>query len=264
MTENTDILEYKRFADIKRLRFIEKKLSEVIKPGGTVLDVGCGNGVISRYLGSKNYTVLGIDIDQKTIDRAQSLNIYANVSFKVKSAEQLIAEALHYDAIICSEVLEHLDNPSSLLRTLNKSLKEDGILIVTVPNGIGPRELLVTRPIIFIRQHMKVLWKFIQRIKGILGYTGKTVQSDSDNLEHVQFFTKSALVNLARQNQFEIKEFSSSNFIDDVFPFSLFTRNSLMLQKMDGQLADKLPYSVNGGFFTVWKKVHKSSSLFAL
>jgi 2-polyprenyl-3-methyl-5-hydroxy-6-metoxy-1,4-benzoquinol methylase len=70
----------------------------------------------------------------------------------VVSAEQLIAEEKKYDAIICSEVLEHLNKPGDLLNTISQSLTNTGVLIVTVPNGMGPRELFVTKPVIWLQK----------------------------------------------------------------------------------------------------------------
>lgn len=246
--------EYQRYADIKRLLFIEKKLKEYNLPGSRILDIGCGNGIISRYLGSKGYFVLGIDVDQKAIEYANSHNKYSNVIFKVKNVEDLTVEPVEYDAIICSEVLEHLDQPSKLLQILYKILKPGGIMVVTVPNGNGPRELFVTRPVIHLRKKDGLIWKVICVVKRRLGYTGQTIQSSSDNLQHIQFFTKNSLHSLAKENNFKIETFDRSNLIDDVFPFSLLTRNSLKLQKFDAAIADKLPSFCTGGFLTIWRK----------
>jgi 2-polyprenyl-3-methyl-5-hydroxy-6-metoxy-1,4-benzoquinol methylase len=246
--------EYNRIADIKRLKFIEEKLQKTISSKGRVLDVGCGNGVISRYLGSLGYEVLGIDVDPKTIAKAAQLNSLPNVSFTVKSAEQLVAEGKQYDAVICSEVLEHLNNPSALLGTLYKSVKDDGVLVVTVPNGKGPREVFVTKPVIKMRRQNNWIWKFIQGIKRTLGYSGTTTQSDADNLDHVQFFSKTDLEKLAVSNHFRITDFGKSNFVEDVFPFSFLAKRIKWLQKVDCAIADKLPYGCTGGFLTIWKK----------
>ena len=46
-----------------------------------------------------------------------------------------------FDVIICSEVLEHLEDPTIILKKLNKSLYTDGILLGSVPNGYGLTEI---------------------------------------------------------------------------------------------------------------------------
>src|ERR1700743_1733043 len=126
-------MEFERIADIKRLNFIIEALKKRLPQGAEVLDVGCGNGVISRSLGAQGFKVRGIDVSEKAIAKAISLNTFPNVRFEAVSAEQLVAEGSRYHAVICSEVLEHLNDPGKLLKVLYQSLTPDGILIVTVP-----------------------------------------------------------------------------------------------------------------------------------
>ena len=247
-------MEYTRIADIKRLEIILKTLTENLPSGATVLDVGCGNGIISRGIGSKGFQVHGIDISEKAIEKAKELNTLPNVRFDVISAEQLVAGGKKYQAAICSEVLEHLNHPEQLLHTLYQSLTEEGILIVTVPNGKGPREVLVTKPVIKMQRKKNFMWKMMTSSKKILGYSGTTIQSDADDLTHVQFFSKKALYELAAENNFQIVRFDVTNFMDDVFPFSLLARRSKALQKLDASIARHLPHELAGSFVTVWKK----------
>ncbi len=245
--------EYERITDIKRLNFITDSLKDTIPANATILDVGCGNGVISRHLGQFGYKVLGIDVSDKTIAVARSKNTLPNVQFEVISAEDLIAQGQQYDAVICSEVLEHLHQPGLLLQTIYQSLRDNGTLIVTVPNGMGPREVFVTKPMLKVRKSPG-LQSFVNKVKGMLGYSGTTVQSQADNLDHVQFFTKKDLQQLATENKFEIIRFAKTNFVEDVFPFSLLTKRVKPLQAFDCQVAEILPLACTGGFNTVWKK----------
>lgn len=253
MTKTAITYEYDRITDIKRLNFITDSLKKNIPDGGRVLDVGCGNGVISRHLGQFGYEVLGIDISEKTIAVANARNTYPNVKFAAISAEALTAQGETYDAVICSEVLEHLDQPQLLLQTIHDSLKDDGLLIVTVPNGQGPRELCVTRPMLKARNN-PALWKNINKVKHALGFKGTTAQSQADNLDHVQFFTVKDLQKLAAASDFKIVRFAKTNFVEDVFPFSLITKRVKFLQSLDCQVAEILPYNFTGGFNTLWRK----------
>lgn len=247
-------MEYKRIADIKRLQFIIQTLKSNLPPGAAVLDVGCGNGVISRELGDAGYNVYGIDVSENAIAKAKELNKLPNVNFDVISAEQLVTQGKQYDAIICSEVLEHLKSPEDLLKTLHLSLTETGVLIVTVPNGMGPREFLVTKPVIWLQKKNNFIWRVLSKFKKFMGYNGTTVQSDASNLTHIHFFTKKSLDTLAKLNNFKIIRFGKTNFIEDVFPFSILSRKLIFLQKMDCAIAEILPYRCTGGFVTVWKK----------
>lgn len=247
-------MEFERIADAKRLQFIIDTLKTRLPEQAVVLDVGCGNGVISRGVGRQGFNVYGIDVSDKAIEKARQLNDMPNVKFDVVSAEQLVAEGKKYNAIICSEVLEHLNNPGSLLQVLYQSLADNGVLIVTVPNGNGPREVLVTKPIIALQKKDNIVWHAVKKMKGLLGYKGTTVQSDASDLTHIQFFTKQSLENLAKENKFTIERFGKTNFVEDVFPFSLLTKRIKFLQELDCKVAEWLPYGCTGGFVTVWEK----------
>jgi len=254
MQEKVRVYEFERVADRKRIDFITDFLKSSLPANASVLDVGCGNGVISRHLGRFGFRVTGIDVSEKAIEKAQSLNQFSNVKFMVKSAEDLIAEGIRYDAIICSEVLEHLNDPDALLDVLNKSLSRNGKLIITVPNGNGPRESLVTKPVLKLRNKNNWLWKLIINTKKRLGYDGTTVQSDADNLDHIQFFSKKDIQRLSLRHNLKIIRFGKANFVEDVFPFSFFAKRIKVLQTLDCRLADLLPYYFTGGFFFVCEK----------
>lgn len=247
-------MEFERIADVKRLDFIINTLKAQLPEGAEVLDVGCGNGVITRSLGARGFVVKGVDISEKAIEKAKSLNKFPNVSFEVRSAEQLVADGQKYHAVICSEVLEHLNDPGMLLKVLHQILHDTGVLIVTVPNGNGPRELFVTRPVISLQKKNNWAWKFVSGVKRMFGYKGTTVQSSADDLTHIQFFTRASLKELASKNSFKIVRFGKTNFVEDVFPFSLVTKKIKALQKFDCAVAEILPYGLTGGFVSVWQK----------
>ncbi len=258
--KNDTVWEYNRIADRKRVEFIASALQQSLPANARILDVGCGNGVISRHLGRLGFHVTGIDISEKAIEKARQVTDLSNVQFLQKSAEELVAAGERYDAIVCSEVLEHLDDPGALLLVLRESLTDNGKLIVTVPNGRGPREMLVTKPVLNMRNKQGPLWRTIMALKRLMGYQGTTVQSAADNLDHVQFFSKNDLVQLSSRHQFTITRFGKANFIEDVFPFSFLTRKIKWLQKMDCRIADWLPARFSGGFFTVWEKNAKENT----
>jgi len=88
----------------------------------------------------------------------------------------------------------------------------------------------------------------------LFGYKGTTVQSDADDLTHIQFFTRPTLEDLAGKNDFRIIRFGKTNFIEDVFPFSFLAKKIKVLQKWDCAVAERLPYRFTGGFVTVWQK----------
>jgi ubiquinone/menaquinone biosynthesis C-methylase UbiE len=231
------------------LNFIADIIQTYCKPGATILDIGCGNGNMARGVGSLGYAVHGIDFSEAAIGYAKSKNTLPNVQFSVQRAEDLAATQ-HFDAVICSEVLEHLQHPSLLMETISRILKPAGVLVATVPNGKGPRELLVTRPV----QALSKTWmgKVIGTSKKILGYADATVQSQSEDLTHIQFFSRSAFSSLIGSAGFDLLRFRHSNSMEKVFPYSMLTKRVRVLSKIDNAIADYLPSALTSGFNTAW------------
>lgn len=252
MPNNT--VGYSKAVDHKRLKFILDQLYEHVSTNGKVLDVGCGNGLMSMAIGQAGFKVLGVDISKKAIQKASQSNTLPQVDFKVMGADDLVADGLTYDAVICSEVLEHLDNPNNLLKTLYQLLSDQGVLIVTVPNGRGPREVLITKPMQNLQKNGGILLNAAEAFKSSLGYTGTTEQSDADDLTHVQFFTKNGLNKMLNTQRFKMTAFGKANFLADVFPFSMLANRSYKIQHLDCRLADILPHHCTCGFYSAWMK----------
>jgi len=242
---------YIREEDLKRLKFIQSAIINLNKPGAKVLDVGCGNGNNSRQLASLGFEVLGIDISNSTINEANRLNTYANLKFECIAAEKL-SIVNKFDAIICCEVVEHIHQPAPVIQTLTNLLKKDGVLIVTVPNGYGPREVIMTKPMQAAMKN-KFTWSIIAGAKKLLGFKGSTIQSEAEDLMHVQFFTKKSLIKLLQNQGLVLQKFKPTNFMESVLPFSIVANRVNALQKFDNWLADQLPISFSSGFMTTWK-----------
>jgi 2-polyprenyl-3-methyl-5-hydroxy-6-metoxy-1,4-benzoquinol methylase len=246
-------MEFQRVSDIKRKEYILTRLSKHVPQGSSVLDFGCGNGIITNSIARFGFNATGIDNSPEAISTASAFFESPNCHFAVLAPYDFKPVADEYEAIVLSEVLEHLVAPQQLLQQLFIALKNDGILVVTVPNGLGPRELLVTRPVQALTR-IKFLEKILMRIKQLLGYSGKTIQSDAHDLRHRQFFTVASLELLASASGFTIVEWEKSNFIEQVFPFSLVFNRSQKLQRLDCNIASKLPLQFTSAFMTVWKK----------
>jgi SAM-dependent methyltransferase len=102
-----------------------------LKPrGGSALEIGCGPGLMLASFQRRGWRVLGIERSEAAAEAARRL---LGVHMVTTSLEALPAEAT-FDLIIMFHVLEHIDEPLSLLRECAKRLAPGGHLIINVPN----------------------------------------------------------------------------------------------------------------------------------
>jgi ubiquinone/menaquinone biosynthesis C-methylase UbiE len=81
------------------------------KPTATILDAGCGSGVVSRYLAQRfpQSTVIGCDFSAERVKQAaQHASAISNLSFQEENLAHLTVPSSSVDAIVCRYVLEHL------------------------------------------------------------------------------------------------------------------------------------------------------------
>src|SRR5581483_8612113 len=95
-------------------------VAAAIPDGGSVLDVGCGDGRWARWLADRASRIVGIDRDPDAIAWARRNTHAANVEFRVGDARELIARPDEvFDIALLVHVLEHIDEPVKFLGELH-------------------------------------------------------------------------------------------------------------------------------------------------
>lgn len=107
----------------------EELLLSWITPQDSVVDVGCGTGRWAFCMAKKAKSVLGVDYDPLSIQAAKDQN--SKAEFRLMDVTQSLAELGTFDVALLSHVLEHVDDPVSLLQTIRKNSKR---IIVEVPD----------------------------------------------------------------------------------------------------------------------------------
>jgi len=110
------------------LKLVEKHLSKE----SSILDVGCGSGNFLSLLKKKGYVNLyGSDFSAESINLSKKKFCESVFQADLKDANSFGRKK--YDAVVCSEVLEHIDDDVLAIKTLRKLLKKKGLLIISVP-----------------------------------------------------------------------------------------------------------------------------------
>jgi ubiquinone/menaquinone biosynthesis C-methylase UbiE len=139
----------------------------------SVLDVGCGEGVVTERLARDlaPTKVLGVDADESHLKAEWDSRTAANLSFATGSAYDLPFEDGSFDLVCCIEVLEHLERPRDALAEMSRVAGR--ALLLSVPNEPG--------------------W----RISHLLA--GRNVRALGNTPGHINHWSKRAFVRLASQ-----------------------------------------------------------------
>lgn len=119
--------------NLARLDFISQ---HSILKGKTVLDVGCGGGILSEALAKSGAQVTGIDQEpqaiQVAINHAKKSKLIIN--YQCTPIEVLAEGPERYDIITCMEMLEHVPYPAKIIQSCIQLLKPQGKLFLSTIN----------------------------------------------------------------------------------------------------------------------------------
>jgi 2-polyprenyl-3-methyl-5-hydroxy-6-metoxy-1,4-benzoquinol methylase len=201
-------------------RLIEQN---IIESFNSAIDIGCNSGAYAKIISDHGFRyVLGIDIDGKKIRMANDFFAFnendKTIKFEVTDAEEIDTQK-KYDLVLCSEVIEHTNNPKKVIKNIEAILAPRGVAIITMPNAIS-------LPYILTLVYYKVL---------------KTEMPD-DIRQHLDYpFYR--VLNLFRGTKLRIVGMSGSNLI--FFRYTvrfLYTKKAFpIINKMDFRLSKMWP-----------------------
>lgn len=150
---NADPLELKKFSDLAhqwwdptsefrplheinplRLDWIN---SQAPLAGKTVVDIGCGGGILAESMARKGASVTGIDLSEKALKVADlhSLESGVQVRYELIAAEDLAArEPARFDVVTCMEMLEHVPDPAAIVAACAQLVKPGGRVFFSTIN----------------------------------------------------------------------------------------------------------------------------------
>ncbi len=128
--------EFRPLHEINPLRvsFIKSKIN---LKGKTLLDVGCGGGILSESMAKEGAHVTAIDQGEKVIKIAQlhKLESKLDINYKQLNIEDFcIKNKGKFDVITCLEMLEHVPDPASIVKACKSLLKPNGHIFFSTIN----------------------------------------------------------------------------------------------------------------------------------
>ncbi|MFH1237559.1 MAG: class I SAM-dependent methyltransferase [Candidatus Aenigmatarchaeota archaeon] len=190
----------------KYYKIQEKKIKVVLEffsgqKNGKILDVGCGDGfisaIISKETGAKVY---GIDISADAVAEAGKKGIDAKTA---NIDKEFPFEKNSFDAVFCGDVIEHIYDTENLLTNINRSLKTNGCLVISVPNIAS----WYNRGFLFLG----FMPTWIE--SSLKTYTGNPFIKEG--VGHIHAFTKRSLKELLEMHGFSIEKIKGTPVMAD-------------------------------------------------
>jgi 2-polyprenyl-3-methyl-5-hydroxy-6-metoxy-1,4-benzoquinol methylase len=169
-----------------------KIFSRWLGSGKKILELGCRDGSLTELFAGGN-EIIGVDIDGEALKLFEK-NIDGKTHLFDLNREWLFKEN-EFDAVVASELLEHLYRPEETIKKVMYSLKKEGLFIGTVPNAFS----------------------LINRIRLFMAEPNKTALADPT---HVHQFSRRELKSILEKyfSMVEINALGRFSFLDKIFP----------------------------------------------
>lgn len=128
---------------------VKQALKNIIKPYMKVLDIGCGTGITSVFMGEMGADVLGVDISDKLIEFARENSSHlTNVKYIAEDVTRLWFKDKRFDAITIIDSMEHISRSDFILLmdVIAKHSKKDTIIYLNIPDSRYQRYMRKNHP----------------------------------------------------------------------------------------------------------------------
>jgi methionine biosynthesis protein MetW len=168
-----------------------RRIFQLVDSRKSVLDVGCATGKLLQRLGDeKGCQTAGIEMDSVLAEQARP-RCHQLVAGNIETLD-LPFQPGQFDIIVFADVLEHLQNPGAVLKKLKVYLKDNGYVLVSIPN------------IAFISARVNLLL-------GRFNYAAYGIMDRG----HVRFFTLRSAKELVSESGFQVVSVEGYNQVRD-------------------------------------------------
>ncbi|MDF5690830.1 class I SAM-dependent methyltransferase [Aquirufa sp. WAEICH-18A] len=161
----------------------------------TLFDIGCGEGFFMSFLEQLGWSVFGTDYSEAGI-QAQNPHLFSKVTYGNAELDlnQRILEGQKFKLVNLGNILEHVTDPISFIRTIKQLIDKDGVLRIVVPNDTS-------------------------EFQGLLKSLGKSKDEWYCAPDHLSYFNFKSLINFVTKEGFSVID----SFGD--FPIEMFLMN---------------------------------------
>ncbi len=115
-----------------------KMIGAHLKPGMTILELGCGAGYFTKELARSGAEIVAIDVSADLLEIAKANCPASNVRYEIQDACALTHPDAIFDSVVGSSILHHLEIEAAL-REMCRVLKPNGTIYFTEPNMLNPQ-----------------------------------------------------------------------------------------------------------------------------
>jgi len=117
----------------KLMMVAQSLLCEALKENSVFLDVGCAEGLYTRYAGEKDVLAVGVDISLPKLKRAIAESNMPNIDYVLASWDRIPLQSSSVDVALFLEGLEHSLDPKLTMKEVARVIAEKGTLILSAP-----------------------------------------------------------------------------------------------------------------------------------
>ena len=129
-----------------------KMIGSHLKPGMTILELGCGAGYFAKELARSGAEIVAIDVSIDLLEIAKANCSASNVRYEIQDACALTYPGATFDSVVGSSVLHHLEIKAAL-HEIHRVLKPGGTIYFTEPNMLNP-QIALQKNILWIKRRL--------------------------------------------------------------------------------------------------------------
>lgn len=132
----SELLAMDHIKDNGRLRVVKSKLAATVKDDQTVLDLGCGTGLTSKWIAQHGATVTAVDISPKLIKFARKDSAHKKVKYILSDITELDLKK-KFDGIVMVDCLEHIPRTylPDILDVIERHSHDHTWFYLNIPDG---------------------------------------------------------------------------------------------------------------------------------